>query len=107
MLKNPLDSHSSCSTRNAYSDLSNVMNTWTRHDNVRLELIDTDEESGFTCKIEFDRSVLNYELVRRLQWATTYLENNINCVSHGITKWYFKSRTDAEKFLTVYYLRWS
>ena len=64
-----------------------------------------------TLKEEFDRStdhvVMEYDnLDKRVEWACEQLESWPDCNRTAWDMWVFKNKSDAEKFITMYYLSW-
>ena len=41
-----------------------------------------------------------------VEWATPQLESWPNCKRMAYDMWYFERRQDAEKFITLYHLKW-
>ena len=46
------------------------------------------------------------ELARRCMWCEYHLDKWSDVIQWDQTRWLFKNRHDAEKFITFYYLRW-
>jgi len=46
------------------------------------------------------------ELARRCMWCEWHLDKWSDVIQWNHTRWLFKNQHDAEKFITLYYLRW-
>jgi len=103
----------------AFDRLDKVIRTWHRQESMvkptlhrrangpnywyRLQLVDVDLG-------EYDQEQLMYgtsrSLDRAVEWTTEKLKNWPNCTRKSWDMWDFKSKHDAEKFITLFHLSW-
>jgi hypothetical protein len=98
------------------STLEQVMTGWAQalRDTVIKALVVKSNNGGWNLTVFEDYSSQddagNYypssNLDKQIKWITEKLEGQENCLRQAWNIWTFKSKRDAEKFLTVYYLVW-
>ena len=56
--------------------------------------------------IKYGTTESSKELAIRYTWSESQLDKWPDVIRWGLTSWLFKNQNDAEKFITLYYLRW-
>ena len=67
-------------------------------------------ENAFELMFVDDSEIFNdYDdkLNMVIDWTNTHLHNSMHCKRQGFNSWYFGSRLELDKFITLYTLRWA